>query len=140
MSLSPDGRGRVRLAVAPDAAPPELRARAARDPLAPEDEQSLLRYVVYLGLAYLEGERAVADAADEAEAYARLSRLCAAAEGGAAVLRFTYAEESRRFAEEQRAAAAHGRMADAYAGLVDSLRAEIAVREQRVAALRRALA
>jgi hypothetical protein len=113
-----------------------LRERAARDPIAPEDEAALLRYGVYLGMAYLEAEDAIADADDDGERYRRLHRLLGAVDGGEAVLRFTYAEQARRHADEQRAAAAHDRMAFAYADLIEKLRAEIALREQRVEHLR----
>jgi hypothetical protein len=117
----------------------ELRERGARDRLAPDDEAALTRYGVYLGMGYLEAEEALADCEDDSERYARLHRLLGSVEGGEATLRFTYAEDARRHADEQRAAAAHDRMASAYVDLIEKLRAEIAVREERIANLRQEL-
>lgn len=123
-----------------DGAREELAERASRDEVAPEDRAALTRYVVYLGMAYLEAEDALAGCADDAERYRRLHRLLGAVGGGEATLRFAYAEDARRHADEQRAAAAHDRMASAYVDLIEKLRAEIALREQRVENLRAELA
>jgi hypothetical protein len=115
----------------------ELRERGARDDLAPDDDAALTRYTVYLGMGYLEAEAALAGWEDDTARYARLHRLLGSVEGGQATLRFRYAEEARRHADEQRAAAAHDRMASAYVDLIEKLRAEIALREERVENLRR---
>jgi hypothetical protein len=117
----------------------ELVARGAADGSAPADDAALARYAVYLGAAYLEAEQA-AGGGDPAGCYATLHRMLGAVGGGEAALRFAYAEEARRHAGEQRAAAAHDRMASAYVGLIEKLRAEIAVREARVARLAAELA
>lgn len=121
-----------------DSLRPELRARAERDELAPELEPVLLRYLVYLGAAYLEAEQLVSAAADPEEAYRQLSRRVGGVTGRTAVLRFHYSDHARRFAEERRAKAAHDRMAGAHAGLVERFEDEIAVREERVRNLREA--
>lgn len=112
-----------------------LRQRA--EPLAPEDDDALLRYLVYLGAGYAEAERA-ADG-PRAEGEARLRRLLGAVEGELAVLRFHYAESAREYAEEARAHAAHERMARAHRALVEKLEAEIATRQARIANLEAAL-
>jgi len=106
-------------------------AKVRRDELAPEDDETLLRYLVYLGAAYVE--------ADRASTYDRLHRLFGAVGSRAAVLRFHYGEQARGFAEEKRAHAAHERMAGAYEGLVEKIEAEIALREERVRKLEAAL-
>ena len=106
-------------------------AEVRRDELAPEDDETLLRYLVYLGAAYVE--------ADRASTYDRLHRLFGAVGSRAAVLRFHYGEQARGFAEEKRAHAAHERMAGAYEGLVEKIEAEIALREERVRKLEAAL-
>jgi hypothetical protein len=102
-----------------------------RDELAPESDDALCRYLVYLGAGYVEAERA--------STYDRLHRLFGAVGSRAAVLRFHYGEQARGFAEEKRAHAAHERMAGAYEGLAEKLEAEIALREQRVRKLEAAL-
>ena len=106
-------------------------AKVRRDELAPEDDETLLRYLVYLGAAYVE--------ADRASTYDRLHRLFGAVGSRAAILRFHYGEQARGFAEEKRAHAAHERMAGAYEGLVEKIEAEIALREERVRKLEAAL-
>jgi hypothetical protein len=113
------------------------RLRERAEPVAPEDDDALLRYLVYLGVGYAEAERAAAGT--PAEADARLRRLLGAVEGELAVLRFHYAESAREYAEETRARAAHERMAGAHRALVEKLEAEIAAREARIANLEAAL-
>jgi len=110
---------------------PDVRARATDDPLAPDDEIDLLRYLVYLGAAYLEAER-VAD-------YAEIHRRFGAVGGKAAVLRFHFAEAARAYAAEQRAAAANDRYAGTYGLILERIEQEIAVRERRIANLEEAL-
>lgn len=118
---------------APDVA--ELRAAAEADGLAPRELDVLLRYLVYLGAAYLIGERPAGG--DELE---RLQRLTGAVSGRNATLRFAYFEASRRCAAEERARAAHEQSAGSYELIVEQLRREIATREERVRDLEEALA
>jgi len=110
----------------------QIQAQARRDELAPTGEEALLRYLVYLGSAYLEAERVVDESESAAEAYSRLHKLFGAVGGRGAILRFHYSEAARGFAEEERAQAAHERMAGAYETLVEKMEAEIAIRETRV--------
>jgi hypothetical protein len=117
----------------------ELRRRAEADELAPVEDDSLLRYLVYLGAGYVEAERVVEKASSWDEAYAALHRLYGAAEGEASVLQFHYTESARGFAEEERARPAHERMGDAYMGLVELMEAEAALRERRIGNLEKAL-
>ena len=116
-------------------APGDLQRRAAADALAPTDEPTLGRYLVYLGAAYLEAELLLA----EPEAFARLHRFYGGVGGEAAVLRFHYAESARGYAEEKRARAAHERMAGAYGSLIEKMEAEITTREERIRNLQAAL-
>jgi len=117
----------------------EIHARAQHDELAPDHEETLLRYLIYLGAAYLEGERIVAESESPTQAYARLHKLFGAVGGRGAILRFHYSEAARGFAEEERAQAGHERMAGAYDALVEKMNAEIATREERIRNLQEAL-
>lgn len=110
----------------------ELRRRAAEDELAPEEERVLLRYLVYLGQAYIEAEKLVDEADSWRAAYEALQRPFGGIIGQTSVLHFHFGEAERGFAEEQRAHAAHERMAGAYEGLVEKMEAEIALREERL--------
>jgi hypothetical protein len=76
----------------------ELRLRAEREGLAPSDTDALKRYLVCLGIGYLEAEGVVADAHGAGEAFERIHRLPGAVEGELAVLRFHYSESAREFA------------------------------------------
>ncbi len=117
----------------------ELRRRGAEDELAPEDELVLLRYLVYLGQAYLEADRFVDEADSWRAAYEALHKRFGGITGRTSVLHFHFSEAGRGFAEEERAHAAHERMAGAYEGLVEKMEAEIALPEERLANLERAL-
>ncbi|HZT53679.1 MAG TPA: hypothetical protein VE995_04790 [Gaiellaceae bacterium] len=80
----------------------------------------------------------IEDADDVATAYARLHRRYGAVGGEAAVLRFHYAQEARMHAAQRRASAAHERSAGAYLALLERMRDEIAVREERIRRLEEA--
>jgi hypothetical protein len=112
--------------------------RAATDEVAPLEVPTLCRYLVYLGAAYLEAERLLEPPGWE-RAYGDLHRCYGAVASRSSVLRFHYAESARGFADEERARSAHERMAGAYEALVGKMQAEIAVREERVRNLERAL-
>jgi hypothetical protein len=115
------------------------RARLVDDGLAPAGDDHLLRYLVYLGAAYLEAESLIGAAGFRADAYERLHRRYGAVGGEAAVLRFHYSEEARVYAAEQRGAAAHDSSAGAYEALVERMQDEIAVREERIRNLKKVL-
>src|SRR5438105_1447127 len=117
------------------------RARAIleREERAPATDDSLARYLVYLGAAYLEAERVVAGAASVADAYARLHQLFGAVGARASVLHFHYGEQSRSYADERRASVAHERLAGGFEVLAEKMQAEIAVREARLRNLQEAL-
>jgi hypothetical protein len=118
---------------------PKARVETVEIEPAPEEDEKLLRYLVYLGAGYLEAERLVAEAGEPAQAYAELHRLLGAVQGEESVLRFHYFEAARGFAEESRAQAAHERMAGAYEALIEKMEGEIALREERVRRLAEAL-
>jgi hypothetical protein len=115
-----------------------VRERLGAQELAPGSEAALLRYLVYLGAAYLEAESVAARSGDVGRAFERLHREYAAVGGEAAVLRYHYSEEARMHAAEQRAEAAHERSAGAYLALLERMRAEVATREERVRRLEEA--
>jgi hypothetical protein len=117
----------------------QLHLRAEQECLAPRDAEALARYLVYLGVGYLEAERTVAEAPNAEEAYAQIYRLLGGVQGETAVVRFHFGESAREYAEEERAHAAHERMAGAHEALIEKLEAEIATREQRIANLEVAL-
>jgi len=110
----------------------QLRARLEADGLAPAGEETLLRYLAYLGAGYLEAQALMERAGGVADAYTGLHHQYGAVSGESAVLRFHYFEDARIHAAEQRAAAAHDRSAGAYAALIDRMRTEIATREMRI--------
>ena len=116
----------------------ELRGRA--ESIAPADEATFLRYLVYLGTGYTEAEAVAEEAPSREEAYERIHRLLGGVQGHTSVLHFHYAEAAREFGEEERAHAAHERMAGAHEALIEKLEAEIASRRERIANLERALA
>jgi hypothetical protein len=125
-----------------DLGPAELRrARATleAEERAPGTDESLARYLVYLGSAYVEAERIASTAASVEAAYRDLNRLFGAVSGRASVLRFHYAEQARAYAEEQRAHVAHERLAGGFEVLTERMQAEIAIREERLRRLRAAL-
>jgi hypothetical protein len=117
-----------------------VRVRAVAEGLAPDREGELLRYLVYLGAAYLEAEQVVDEASSAHDGYDELHRRFGAVSAGAAVLRFHWAEAARTYADEQRAATAHGRGVGGYEALVEKLEDEIATREDRILHLEEALA
>jgi hypothetical protein len=118
---------------------PAVLGRAAAEGVAPDDRDQLLRYLTYLGAAYLEAERIVERAPSIRAAYDELHRRFGAAGAGASVLRFHWAEAARNFAAEGRAAAAHDRFAGTYQAVVEKMEREIATREERIRHLERAL-
>ncbi|MER3410463.1 MAG: hypothetical protein C4306_10325 [Thermoleophilia bacterium] len=118
----------------------EIRRRAAGDELAPDDEAALLRYLVYLGAAYVEVERTVEEAGSLQAAHAAVYARYGQAGAGSAVLRFHYGEASRLFAARRRSQAAHEITQAIYADTARRIEEEIAVRAERVCNLKAALA
>lgn len=117
--------------------PAELSRRAIEDGTAPHAAPDLLRYLVYLGTAYLEAERVGTKA--PGHAYEELHRLLGQAGATSSVLRFRYAESAREYAAESRASASKARFVGTYELLTERLVAEIGTREERVRNLERAL-
>jgi hypothetical protein len=119
----------------------DVRRRAEQDELAPSDEsvEEIVRYLIYLGAAYLEAERVIEGAGSIEDAYAELHRRFGRAGGADAVVRFHYGEAARNYAAETRAGAAHDRLSGAYELVAEKLAAEIRIRRERIANLKRAL-
>jgi len=117
----------------------ELRRRAAGDELAPDEGPALLRYLVYLGAAYVEAERVVQEAGSLEAAHAAVHARYGQAGAGSAVLRFHYGEASRLHTARRRARAAHELTQAIYADSARRLEREIETREERLRNLRAAL-
>lgn len=117
-----------------------VRVRAVAEGRAPDGAAGLLRYLVYLGTAYLEACQIAERASDTRDAYEQIDRSFGAVSGTAAVLRFNWAEAARNYAAEQRAAIAHSRSVGGYEALVERLEREIATRKERIQHLEEALA
>jgi len=139
VELPPPDTVTTELTVAPEELE-SVRARAGAEGVAPDREAELLRYLVYLGAAYLGAGQMVERASSARDAYDELDRAFGAVSGAGAVLRFNWAEAARNHADEQRAAAAHSRVVAGYEALVEKLEREIAVREERIRRLEEARA
>lgn len=118
----------------------EARRRAERDDLAPCGEEALLRYLVYLGAAYVQAEREAERAGSLQEAYAAVYALYGQAGAATAVLRFHYGEASRLHSARERARAAGEITRAIYVDTAGRLQREIALREERLRNLRAAVA
>jgi hypothetical protein len=111
----------------------ELRRRAADEGVAPEDDDRLLRYLVYLGAAYLRAERLGADA------LAAVRSQADAAKQAGSSLRFRYSEATRADGTARRAIVAEEHFLGAYGNALASMEAEVEARAERVRALEEAL-
>lgn len=114
-----------------------LRAAAEAEGAAPEDDEQLVRYLVYLGAAYLRADRIAAEPPDQT--FDRLFRLAGEARGAASVLRFHSGEAAREHAGEARAVVAAELVVVSLLPAVERLEEETRRRRERVRILREAL-
>lgn len=115
-----------------------LRRRSHDEGVAPEDDQHLVRYLIYLGAAYLRAEHARTD--DPEDAWDRIRRSCDAAKSAGAVLRFHYGEAARTYSSDTRAIVAEEHFVASFAPAVDAMAEEVERRRERIAALEETLA
>jgi hypothetical protein len=115
----------------------ELRRRADEEGVAPEGDERLLRYLVYLGAAYLRAERVVAS--DTGDAFALIRANADASKGAAASLRFAYAEAVRDDGTSRRAIVAEEHFLGSFAHALGTMEEEVEARRARIQELEAAV-
>jgi len=118
----------------------QLHDRVEAESLAPDEDDGLARYLLYLGAAYLEAEQAAAETESAEGAYRAVYRLYGKAGAASSVLRFHYGEAARASNGERRATTGRDIFVAAYGRTLDRLEQELDTRERRVRNLERALA
>lgn len=115
-----------------------LRRRAHVEGIAPGEDEHLVRYLIYLGAAYVRAERVRMEA--PADAFERIRRSCDAAKSAGAALRFRYGEAARAYSADTRAIVAEEHFVAAFGPAVDAMAEETERRRDRIAALEEGLA
>jgi hypothetical protein len=115
----------------------ELRSRAEDEGVAPEGDQKLLRYLVYLGAAYIRADRV--SAGEAADAFAAIRAQVDAFRGAGASLRFSYSEAVRGDGTSRRAIVAEEHFLGAFEHALSAMQAEVEARRGRVGELEEAV-
>jgi hypothetical protein len=115
----------------------ELRRRADEEGVAPEDDERLLRYLVYLGAAYIRAERVVEGGT--ADAFGLIRANADASKSGAASLRFAYGEAVRADGTSRRAIVAEEHFLGSFADALATMEAEVEARRARIQELEAAV-
>ena len=106
-----------------------LRRRAEEEGVAPEGDERLLRYLVYLGAAYLRAERIPNESGD---ALAAIRAHIDAANSAGASLRFAYSEAVRGDGTSRRAIVAEEHFLGSFADALAAMEAEVEARRARI--------
>jgi hypothetical protein len=114
----------------------ELRRRAEAEDVAPDGDEALLRYVVYLGAAYLRAERVTAG--EPGDPLAAVRARADAAKSAGASLRFQYAEAVRADGTARRAIVAEEHFLGSISDALAAMETEVEARRSRIEALEEA--
>ena len=108
----------------------ELRSRAEDEGVAPDGVENLLRYLVYLGAAYIRAERV--SEGESGDAFAAIRAQVDAFKGAGASLRFAYSEAVRDDGASRRAIVAEEHFLGSFEHALAAMEAEVEARRARV--------
>jgi hypothetical protein len=107
----------------------DVRRRAEEEGAAPDGDERLLRYLVYLGAAYIRADRL---RASETDAFVTVRAQVDAFKSAGASLRFAYSEAVRDDGTSRRAIVAEEHFLGSFAGALAAMEAEVEARRARV--------
>jgi hypothetical protein len=115
----------------------ELRGRAEDEGAAPDGDERLLRYLVYLGAAYIRADRV--SAGEPADAFAAIRAQVDAFKSAGASLRFAYSEAVRGDGTSRRAIVAEEHFLGSFENALAAMEAEVEARRARIDQLEEAV-
>jgi hypothetical protein len=108
----------------------ELRRRAEDEGVAPDGDEKLLRYLVYLGAAYIRADRV--SAGEPGDAFTMMRAQVDAFKGAGASLRFAYSEAVRGDGMSRRAIVAEEHFLGSFDNALAAMEAEVEARRARI--------